>query len=272
MTHQKGIRSLPYGYNAALMAHIVGKEGRVISVDRDEELVHNAQAHVRQGGYVVEAQTANGLEGYPPANPYDRIIITGGHERIAFAWIEQLTVGGILVGNVLGPLASPLFRVEKQPDGSGQGALLATSALFMRLTSETSEQKRTRDVTTCSALPLKEHAQTALNFPQVLRDPSFALFVEQRLPSLEKHFQYLAGPRHEISSYGTSLFLPEHTLLTFSPQHDQPASWNVEVQGDFPLWSVLSTIYQQWEEQGRPSVESYHLDVQREYHVMRLVP
>src|SRR5205807_917301 len=39
------------GYNAALMAHIVGKRGQIITVDIDEDIVENARAHLQAAGY-----------------------------------------------------------------------------------------------------------------------------------------------------------------------------------------------------------------------------
>ena len=86
------------GYNAALMAHIVGNTGQVVTVDIDQDTVDNARAHLAAAGYEhVRVVCADGGFGYPEAAPYDRIILTVGAWDIAPAWREQLIPGGRLV-------------------------------------------------------------------------------------------------------------------------------------------------------------------------------
>jgi protein-L-isoaspartate(D-aspartate) O-methyltransferase len=86
------------GYNAALMAHIVGGTGRVIAIDIDEDIVVDARAHVGAAGMTnVEVVCGDGVDGYPDAAPYDRIILTASAWDIAPAWITQLRRGGRLL-------------------------------------------------------------------------------------------------------------------------------------------------------------------------------
>jgi len=86
------------GYNAALIAHLVGREGRVVTVDIDPELVEQARAHLAAAGIEgVEVTLADGAGGWPPAAPYDRLIVTAGADDLAPAWAEQLADGGRLV-------------------------------------------------------------------------------------------------------------------------------------------------------------------------------
>src|SRR5919201_549787 len=54
------------GYNAALLAHLVGPAGAVVSVDIDEDLVLDARQHLREAGYgQVVVAVADGAQGYP---------------------------------------------------------------------------------------------------------------------------------------------------------------------------------------------------------------
>lgn len=86
------------GYNAALMAHLVGETGLVVTVDIDEDIVEDARSHLAAAGFNrVQAVCADGGFGYPPAAPYDRIILTVGAGDIAPAWLEQLAPDGRLV-------------------------------------------------------------------------------------------------------------------------------------------------------------------------------
>lgn len=86
------------GYNAALMAHIVGDTGRVVTVDFDDDLVAAAREHLETAGFDrVEVVCADGGYGYPDAAPYDRIILTVGAPDIMPAWRDQLKPNGRIV-------------------------------------------------------------------------------------------------------------------------------------------------------------------------------
>ncbi len=86
------------GYNAALIAHIVGPDGYVVAVDIDEDIVESARAHLAAAGFQrVQVICGDGGFGYTDSAPYDRIILTVGAWDIAPAWYEQLKPGGRLV-------------------------------------------------------------------------------------------------------------------------------------------------------------------------------
>lgn len=86
------------GYNAAIMSHIVGDAGSVVTVDIYQDIVDEAAAHLSQMGYSdVEVVCSDGFEGVPTERPYDRIIVTVGAYDVSPHWVEQLKDGGILV-------------------------------------------------------------------------------------------------------------------------------------------------------------------------------
>jgi len=80
------------GYNAALMRHIVGPSGRVVSVDIDSDLAALARSHLASAGYPdVTVVCADGAEGWAAYAPYDRLIATVGVSDLAPAWLAQVT-------------------------------------------------------------------------------------------------------------------------------------------------------------------------------------
>ena len=86
------------GYNAALLAHLVGRDGRVASVDIEPELAERARAHLAAAGFEgVEVTAADGSGGWPAGAPYDRMIVTAGADDLSPAWVDQLSPGGRLV-------------------------------------------------------------------------------------------------------------------------------------------------------------------------------
>jgi protein-L-isoaspartate(D-aspartate) O-methyltransferase len=86
------------GYNAALMRHIIGPSGTVVSVDIEAELADRAREHLASAGYPdVTVVAADGADGYPPGAPYDRVIATVGVSDLAPAWLDQAAPGARIV-------------------------------------------------------------------------------------------------------------------------------------------------------------------------------
>jgi len=86
------------GYNAALIAHIVGPSGHVTTLDIDEDIVAGAREHLAAAGVEnVQAVCADGGFGFAEAAPFDRIMLSVGSGDISAAWREQLRPGGRIV-------------------------------------------------------------------------------------------------------------------------------------------------------------------------------
>ncbi len=86
------------GYNAALIAFLVGPDGDVVAVDIDCELVESAGLHLAAAGVDgVRLACRDGALGYPEAAPYDRIVLTVGSWDILPTWLDQLDPGGRLL-------------------------------------------------------------------------------------------------------------------------------------------------------------------------------
>ncbi|HEU0088741.1 MAG TPA: methyltransferase, FxLD system [Pseudonocardiaceae bacterium] len=85
------------GYNAALIAELVGEDGEVTTVDIDPEVVDRARSCLTEAGYSrVNVVLADAEGGVPVYSPYDRIIVTAGAWDIPPAWVDQLTEGGTI--------------------------------------------------------------------------------------------------------------------------------------------------------------------------------
>lgn len=84
------------GYNAALLAEIVG-EDRVITIERIPELAEWGRKNLESAGYTIEVITGDGTLGYPERAPYDRIMSTAAAPKIPLPWVDQLNTGGLVV-------------------------------------------------------------------------------------------------------------------------------------------------------------------------------
>ena len=85
------------GYNAALIAELVGEDGAVTTVDIDPDVIDRARGCLTEAGYSrVNVVLADAEWGVPEYAPYDGIIVTAGTWDIPPAWVDQLTEGGTL--------------------------------------------------------------------------------------------------------------------------------------------------------------------------------
>src|SRR5262249_2838597 len=121
------------GFNAALMAQLVGPTGRVTAIDVDDDIVAGARAHLDAAGLerggVIQG---DGALGWAVGAPYDRIVLTVGAWDVLPAWWEQLAPDGRLL-LPLTSRASVEHTVLFAPVGDHLTSLSARCAGFMPL-------------------------------------------------------------------------------------------------------------------------------------------
>jgi len=89
------------GYQAAILAEIVGEKGLVVSVEYVPELAKNAYRILKSLGYNnVLVVIFDGSLGFPILKPYDRIIVTCASPRFPEHLIKQLKPEGTMVAPV----------------------------------------------------------------------------------------------------------------------------------------------------------------------------
>ncbi|WUI01582.1 methyltransferase, FxLD system [Spirillospora sp. NBC_00431] len=97
----RGMRVLEVGsggYNAALIAELVGQTGAVTTVDIDADITGRARGCLDAAGYErVHVVLADAEHGVPDGAPYDRIIVTACAFDVPPAWLEQLAPAGRIV-------------------------------------------------------------------------------------------------------------------------------------------------------------------------------
>jgi protein-L-isoaspartate(D-aspartate) O-methyltransferase len=86
------------GWNAALIGHLVGPEGRVFSLEIIPDVANDAANAVQKGGIKnVKIVTADGGDGHLAGAPYDRVIFTAGAYDLPRAFHDQLKDGGLVM-------------------------------------------------------------------------------------------------------------------------------------------------------------------------------
>jgi protein-L-isoaspartate(D-aspartate) O-methyltransferase len=121
------------GYNAALMTHLVGPEGSVVTMDIDPDLANRARANLVAAGYPdVIVICGDGGFGAREFAPYDRIIVTAGAADLAPEWLAQLGPGG-RIALPLGLRGIQLCMALERSGGLGWRSRAACRCGFIRM-------------------------------------------------------------------------------------------------------------------------------------------
>ena len=86
------------GWNAALMAHVVGSSGRVYTAEIITELADKARECIESVGLTnVEVISGDAGDGYPDGAPFDRAMFTAGAFDLPMSFHRQIKEGGKLL-------------------------------------------------------------------------------------------------------------------------------------------------------------------------------
>lgn len=158
------------GFNAALIGHLVGEEGFVISLDIDEDIVETARQNLAQTNLKnIQVICSDGHCGYPEGAPYDCIVLSVSSFDVFPSWLEQLRIGGLLGMAIKFYEQEGTYIVfEKQINHLESCA--GVGASFMPLRGGLDFQNS--QVTNTGEKALREHIQRGLGFNRVLVYPS----------------------------------------------------------------------------------------------------
>src|SRR5690606_31644135 len=85
------------GYNAALLAHLVGDRGRVKSVELDADTAVSARRALLAARSPARVEVGDGAAGWPDDAPFDAVVATVSTDVVPRPWFDQLRPGGRLV-------------------------------------------------------------------------------------------------------------------------------------------------------------------------------
>lgn len=102
------------GWTAALLAQLVGEDGKVIGMERIPELKEMAEKNIFKYGFlknkIIEIINADGSKGYKKEAPFDKIIAGAAAQGdVPLAWKKQLKIGGRIVA----PVENSVMVIDK---------------------------------------------------------------------------------------------------------------------------------------------------------------
>ena len=246
------------GYNAALLAELVGPQGHVRTIEVDAALAEAARQNLATAGYEdrVEVVLADGAANLARSGSIDRVISTAAVQlgRLPYAWVSQTRPGGVILAPVRAELASgPLVRLQISADGIARGHAVAMRVGFMELRSQRTpgaswsalrwdapdvEAVRS-DVDPFTAL-LSEASRWAI----AVSVPSCRYDLEQRTPERGHGVAWLLDP---ITGSWAS-------VIPTTPRSDH---YLARQAGPRRLWDEASTAYHWWDQHGQPPIEAW---------------
>jgi protein-L-isoaspartate(D-aspartate) O-methyltransferase len=108
------------GYNAALLAELVGVQRLVITVDVAEDVVAQTRRLLADAGYPgITVWCGDGFDGVPERAPFDRIVATVGCADISPHWVAQLAEDSRLLVPLRHAGGHPLLLLWREDGGLG---------------------------------------------------------------------------------------------------------------------------------------------------------
>jgi protein-L-isoaspartate(D-aspartate) O-methyltransferase len=116
---KEGDRILDIGSGSAwttsLLCYIVGKNGKVIGLERVDQLIEQGQKNLDKFNFygnckIKKAKEEIGL----PGKKFDRILVSASAQKLPQALLHQLDKGGVMVI----PVKNSIFKFEKLFDGT----------------------------------------------------------------------------------------------------------------------------------------------------------
>ncbi|MEW2530291.1 ATP-grasp peptide maturase system methyltransferase [Streptomyces sp. NPDC047071] len=240
------------GYSTALACQRLGSDG-ITSIEVDGRRLQTAADALSACGFAPTLAVADGLYGYWPEAPFDRIVAACSFRAVPPALIAQTRPGGKILLTLSGWLygyARVLLTVAA--DGTVQGPLLPGTISFM--------SARTHAAPAFGnpahwAAGLPETARLAQHGPEWLSAATEEAF----------HLRFLAQstiPNAQMTYVGQAVHLVDvvtGSAATLTP-HDN-GGWAVREGGPVKLWERIEHLLDAYHAAGRPGPETFTLRV-----------
>ncbi|MFJ4786409.1 methyltransferase domain-containing protein [Streptomyces sp. NPDC088794] len=183
------------GYNAALLAHRLGDDDLVTTVDLYADITEAARQHLAAAGHHPAVVTGDGARGVPERAPFDRIIATCALTSVPHAWLAQCRPGA----RILTPLATGLLALTVRGAAHAEGRFLRTPAYFVPLRGE---GRPDREPVPLGGVPSSARDHELFRFLLALSrgslDPqeAYALWNREGMPTRERYGITVSG-EHE---------------------------------------------------------------------------
>ncbi|GAA2327900.1 ATP-grasp peptide maturase system methyltransferase [Streptomyces violaceusniger] len=239
------------GYSTALACEYLGSDN-LTSIEVDPRRLETAANALFGLGYTPTLAVADGLYGYWPEAPFDRIVAACSFRAVPPALIAQTRPGGKILLTLSGWLygyARVLLTVEG--DGAAEGQLLSGTVSFM--------SARTHAAPTFGnpahwAAGLSETGRKAKHSPERITAATEEAF----------HLRFLAqsaAPDAQMTTVGEVVHLIDVITGSAAILTPDDGTWQVRQGGPVKLWDRIETVLSAYDAAGRPGPETFRLHV-----------
>lgn len=233
------------GYNAALMAEVVGPAGSVISVDIDEDVVAHSRRLMEKTGYSqVRLLVRDGFYGAVEHAPYDRIVATVGCPELSPHWVDQMGEEGFMLVPLLFGGVYELTKVWREGRRLRGRLLGATGFVAMQGVLEKAEPSMGSswaDWKNARRFPAFEK----LTYSQWMGFNDFVILSDRRA-------------RVQLSPYVIGLLDERLGVVGISF-----SSGEILLDGDMRLVEEIRKLYDEWLVAGKPERSDFELEFVR---------
>ncbi|OQR61986.1 SAM-dependent methyltransferase [Streptomyces maremycinicus] len=239
------------GYSTALACERLGYAD-VTSIEVDPQRLEQAASALYGCGYTPTLAVADGLYGYWPQAPFDRIVAACSFRAVPPSLLAQVRPGGKILLTLSGWLygyARVLLNVNG--DGTAEGRMLGGTVSFMSARMH-------------AAPAFGNPAHWAAGLPETGRAARHS--PERIMAATEEafHLRFLAqcaAPDAQMTTVGEVVQLVD--VVTGSAASLTPAGgrWEVREGGPVRLWERIETVLSAYDEAERPKPETFTLHV-----------
>ncbi|WP_020666057.1 methyltransferase domain-containing protein [Amycolatopsis nigrescens] len=242
------------GYNAALLAELVGPHGSVTTLEVDRDAATAARDALRNSGHDrVDAQLADGTTELGGGVSFDRVIATAGVRlgRLPYWWVQHTNPGGVILAPMRADLASgPLVRFLVD-DGTARGhALPDLQVGFMEIRSHRVPEAGLAELRWNDPRADITYTTLAPWVPLLADDHRWPIAVA--LPSCRYAVWKKNGERPGVAW----LIDPLSSSWASIVAHDD-TRFLVRQSGPRRLWNEAETAYLWWQKHGSPPLEAW---------------
>lgn len=240
------------GYSTALACERLGSAG-VTSIEVDPHRLERAASALHGCGYAPTLAVADGLYGYWPGAPFDRIVAACSFRAVPPALVAQTRPGGKVLLTLSGWLygyARVLLTVAG--DGTAEGRLLGGTVSFM---------------------PARTHAAPAFGNPahwaaELPGESRVARHGPERIAAATEEafsLRFLAQsavPSAQLATVGDAVHLIDvvsGSAAALTPDGD--GGWRVREGGPVRLWERVERVLDAYDTVGRAGLETFTLCV-----------
>ncbi|WP_225447777.1 hypothetical protein [Streptacidiphilus sp. P02-A3a] len=247
------------GYSTALACQRLGSD-HVTSIEVDDRRLGQAAEALYSLDYIPDLAVADGLFGYRPTAPFDRIVAACSVRQLPAAWTAQTRPGAKIL-TTLGGWLYGYARVLATVDGDGtaSGPLLPGTVSFMAARAQEppafgnpAHWARLLDST---GRPARHHPD---RITAATSEAFFTRFLVQ-----------CTIPDAQLSDQGDALYLVDVVSGSVAALTRDDQGWRVREGGPRRLWEKVETLLDAYDDADCPAPETFTLDITPAAQILR---